>query len=61
MLATVTDRLMAMMAKGMSAADMLAAGATREFDADWGDPRLFVTNAYRGLWAHVFALDPRPI
>lgn len=61
MLAVVTGRLMEMMAKGMSAAEMLAAGATREFDERWGDPRLFVTNAYQGFWAHVFALSPRPI
>jgi glyoxylase-like metal-dependent hydrolase (beta-lactamase superfamily II) len=61
MLSIVAERLMAMMTKGMSAAEMLTAGATREFDAKWGDPRLFVANAYRGLWAHVFALNPRPI
>jgi hypothetical protein len=32
---------------------MLAAGATKEFDEKWGDPRLFVSTAYRGLWLHV--------
>jgi hypothetical protein len=32
---------------------MLAAGATKEFDEKWGDPRLFVTVSYRGLWLHV--------
>jgi len=61
MLAVVTERLMEMMAKSMSTSEMLAAGVTREFDARWGDPRLFVTNAHQGLWAHVFALNPRPI
>src|SRR5690606_11601556 len=61
MLASVTERMMEMMSMGMSAAEMLAAGATKDFDADWGDPRLFVTNGYKGLWAHVFALSPRPI
>jgi hypothetical protein len=32
---------------------MLAAGCTKEFDAKWGDPKLFVTTSYRGLWLHV--------
>jgi hypothetical protein len=56
MLATLKDRLVGMLKKGMGAEDMLAAGATREFDAKWGDPTLFVSNAYRGLWGHVRSL-----
>jgi cyclase len=56
MLATLKDRLVGMMKKGMSADDMLAASATKEFDAKWGDPTLFVSNAYRGLWGHRFSL-----
>jgi hypothetical protein len=32
---------------------MLAAGATKDFDAAWGDPKLFVSTAYRSLWLHV--------
>ncbi len=53
MLTAVKDKLVAMMRKGMGADDMLAQQATREFDAKWGDPTLFVSNAYKGLWAHV--------
>jgi glyoxylase-like metal-dependent hydrolase (beta-lactamase superfamily II) len=53
MLTTVRERFAKMMRQGMSANDMLAAGATREFDAKWGDPTLFVTVSYRGLWLHV--------
>jgi hypothetical protein len=41
------------MRKGMGADDMLAAGATKKFDDKWGNPDLFVTNAYRGLYGHV--------
>jgi glyoxylase-like metal-dependent hydrolase (beta-lactamase superfamily II) len=53
MLLTLRDRLGKMMRQGMSADDMLAAGATSEFDAAWGDPELFVRTAARGLWLHV--------
>ncbi len=53
MLATVMTTLVKMMKEGMGAKDMLAAGATKQFDAKWGDPELFVTNAYPGLWGHV--------
>jgi glyoxylase-like metal-dependent hydrolase (beta-lactamase superfamily II) len=53
MLNTMRDRLAKMMRQGMSAKDMLAAGATKDFDARWGDPTLFVSVSYRGLWLHV--------
>lgn len=56
MLKTMKERLTGMMKKGMGADDMLAAEATKEFDAHWGDPRLFVANAYRGMWGHVRSL-----
>ncbi len=53
MLATVMTTLVKMLKEGMGAKDMLAAGATKQFDAKWGDPELFITNAYPGLWGHV--------
>lgn len=53
MLTTLRERFAKMMRQGMSATDMLAAGATKEFDATWGDPSLFVPVSYRGLWLHV--------
>jgi glyoxylase-like metal-dependent hydrolase (beta-lactamase superfamily II) len=53
MLSTMRERLPKMMRQGMGTEDMLAAGCTKEFDAKWGDPRLFVTTSYRGLWLHV--------
>jgi glyoxylase-like metal-dependent hydrolase (beta-lactamase superfamily II) len=53
MLTTLRERLPKMMRQGMSANDMLAAGATKEFDEKWGDPKLFLPVTYRGLWLHV--------
>jgi len=53
MLTTLRERLPKMMRQGMSAKDMLEAGATKEFDARWGDPSLFLRVTYRGLWLHV--------
>ena len=53
MLSEVRSRLVALLRKGMSARDMIAAGPTREFDQKWGSPDLFIANAYKGLWGHV--------
>jgi glyoxylase-like metal-dependent hydrolase (beta-lactamase superfamily II) len=53
MCAVMRTRFIEMMRKGMSAKDMLAAAPTKEFDARWGNPELFITNAYPGLWGHV--------
>ena len=53
MLAAMRDRLAKMMRQGLSAKDMHAAGVTKEFDGTWGDPELFLSTSYRGLWLHV--------
>jgi len=54
MLVTLRERLHQMMRKGMGTHDMLAAGATKEFDERCGgDPALFLTVTYRGMWLHV--------
>ena len=42
-----------LMRKGMGAKDMLAAAPTKDFDAKWGNPELFITSAYPGMWGHV--------
>jgi cyclase len=52
MLSVLKERLWLMIRKGMSVADLLQAGVTREFDDKWGDPALFVANAYPGMWGH---------
>jgi glyoxylase-like metal-dependent hydrolase (beta-lactamase superfamily II) len=49
MLATMKLRLSQLLAKGMSAPDMLAAVPSHEFDSQWGDPTLFIANAFPGL------------
>jgi cyclase len=56
MLTAVKLRLSQLLAQGLSAKEMLAEGATKEFDADWGDPTLFVSNAYPGLVEHAYEL-----
>jgi glyoxylase-like metal-dependent hydrolase (beta-lactamase superfamily II) len=56
MLNAVKLELSRMLAKGMSVQEMLAAGATKAFDANWGDPTLFVSNAYPGLVKHAYEL-----
>jgi glyoxylase-like metal-dependent hydrolase (beta-lactamase superfamily II) len=53
MLSTMRERLVGLIRKGMGTDDVLAAPPTGEFDAKWGDPRLFLANAYRGLFGHV--------
>jgi cyclase len=49
MLAAMKTRLAKLLAQGMSVQDMLAAAPTREYDAKWGDPTLFVSNSWPGL------------
>ncbi|HEV2701145.1 MAG TPA: MBL fold metallo-hydrolase, partial [Steroidobacteraceae bacterium] len=51
MLTTLKLRLSRLLAQGMSVKDMLGATPTREFDADWGDPTLFIANAWPGMVA----------
>jgi cyclase len=53
MCATMRTSFIAMMRKGMSAKEMFNAKPTKEFDEKWGDPQLFIFNAYPGLWDHV--------
>jgi glyoxylase-like metal-dependent hydrolase (beta-lactamase superfamily II) len=53
MLAAMMDRIPKMMKQGFGPDDILAAAPTKEFDARWGNPDLFVTTACRGLWLHV--------
>jgi cyclase len=49
MLAAMKTRLAKLLAQGMSVQDMLAATPTRDYDAKWGDPTLFISNAWPGL------------
>jgi cyclase len=49
MLVALRLKLSQLLAQGMSVQDMLAAAPTRDFDARWGDPALFIANAWPGL------------
>lgn len=49
MLDTLRQRLARLIAQGMSAAEMIAAKPAAEFEAEWGDPALFIRNAYPGM------------
>ncbi len=53
MLAALKDRFTKMMKQGMGAEEMIAAGATKDFDERWGNPDVFVSTTYRGMWLHV--------
>ena len=53
MCTAMRDRLVRLMRQGMGPQDMIAAAPTKEFDAKWGNPELFIKNAYRGMWGHV--------
>jgi glyoxylase-like metal-dependent hydrolase (beta-lactamase superfamily II) len=50
---TMRDRLVKLMRQGMGPSDMIAAEPTKDYDAKWGKPELFIRNAYRGMWGHV--------
>jgi cyclase len=56
MYATIFDRLGKLLRRGMGPDEALAAAPTKEFDAQWGDPKQFTTLAFRSLWGH-FAPD----
>jgi len=51
MLATVYDRMVKLIRKGMSADEMIANGIVDGFE-DWGDPTLFMHNAYAAVYGH---------
>ena len=53
MVGAMRTRLIDLMRKGMPLREWIAAQPTKEFDERWGDPQLFLTNAYPGLWNHV--------
>ncbi len=46
MLVTVRSRVRDLIAEGASETDVLAAGVTAEWDAEWGDPELLVRTFY---------------
>jgi cyclase len=53
MCSTMKDRVVEMMKQGKGNAEIIAARPTGEFDKKWGDPSVFLSVIYRGLWSHV--------
>ena len=53
MYATIFDRLQKLLRKGLGPDEIAAAKPTQEFDAKWGDPKLFVDLAFKSLWGHL--------
>jgi glyoxylase-like metal-dependent hydrolase (beta-lactamase superfamily II) len=53
MLTVMQDKVWALMRKGMTASEILAANASADFDAKWGDPKQFITSAYQGIYGHI--------
>jgi hypothetical protein len=53
MCSTMKTRLAEMMKQGKGANEIIAAAPTAEFDKRWGDPTVFMSVVYRGLWSHV--------
>jgi glyoxylase-like metal-dependent hydrolase (beta-lactamase superfamily II) len=51
MIETVRQRIEAIALEGRGVEDMIAENITKEFDERYrGDPGLFITNAYEGMW-----------
>lgn len=50
---TVRQRVAEAFRMGMSRADFVATRPTREFDAERGDPALFLAQVYKGAYAHL--------
>jgi glyoxylase-like metal-dependent hydrolase (beta-lactamase superfamily II) len=53
MLSKMKDRIVEMMKLGKGNEEIIAAKPTAEFDEKWGDPTVFMSVVYRGLWSHV--------
>ena len=49
MLNTIKTRLSKLMARGMSAKEMIDAKPAQDFEAAWGDPSLLIRNSYPGM------------
>ncbi len=52
MLAALRPILVKGIKSGWNGDDFIQQNLTKDFDAKWGDSKLFLQNAYLGLWAH---------
>jgi glyoxylase-like metal-dependent hydrolase (beta-lactamase superfamily II) len=53
MCSTMKDRIAQLMKEGKGSEEIQAARPTGEFDKKWGDPTVFLSVVYRGMWSHV--------
>jgi cyclase len=56
MLAAVKDRVQALIRQGKSLKDVAAEAPTKDFDAKWGIPDLFLSMTYKGMLRHTHEL-----
>ncbi len=54
--AVISQRLEQMLLHGLAPEEVLARNPTKEFNAEWGDPKPFTLQAFKSLWGH-FAPD----
>ncbi len=54
MLADLYGKMKPAAQEGLNDRDMLDAKLTADYDARWGDPKEFVEETYRGMWAHTY-------
>jgi glyoxylase-like metal-dependent hydrolase (beta-lactamase superfamily II) len=52
-LLAIRDNMVKLFRQGKGADEMQAEGLTKDYDAQYGDPKQFLHNAYRGMWGHV--------
>jgi len=56
MFATISERIERLFLHGLGPEQAIAQNPTKEFNAQWGDPTEFTTQAFKSLWGH-FAPD----
>ena len=60
-MATIYDRAVNRVREGDSVDDMLAAGVMDGLPREWNDPRTFLHDVHKGLWAHHNKLAPNVV
>jgi glyoxylase-like metal-dependent hydrolase (beta-lactamase superfamily II) len=58
---TLYDRAVDRVRQGDDAADMLDAGVMKELGRAWKDPKKFLYDVQKGLWAHHNKLNPNVV
>jgi hypothetical protein len=50
---TVLQKISESYYKGQTWEELVASRPTKDFDARWGNPQLFLRNSYEGAWLHI--------